>query len=113
MPGSIFGDKVGDPLTDKLLDAIEAAAEDGIDRTDIRGVAGGHVPAEEIDGALSDLAIRGLAHERVIQTGGRPAHSWYPGDRSEVPEASEERSEADPFAPKPTHFPPASEGGSP
>ncbi len=99
----IFGGRVGDPFADRILTAIREADEDGSSRTEIRSLVGGHVPAEEIDSALRFLAVRGLAHEQVVETPGRPAHCWIPGARSEVREASEQRP---PFLRPPRHFPP-------
>jgi hypothetical protein len=96
----IFGGKVGVPFADKILTAIREAGPEGLSRTEIRAVVGGHVPAEEIDGALRFLSIRGLAHERVIETPGRPARRWIYGTRSKVRGRSEESPPGDPFAPK-------------
>jgi 5S rRNA maturation endonuclease (ribonuclease M5) len=64
----IFGGKVGDPLMDKILDAIRGSGEAGLTRTKIRDVVGGKRAAEEIDAALRFLTVRGLVTERVEQT---------------------------------------------
>ncbi len=95
----IFGGKVGDPFADKILAAIREAGAEGLSRTDIRALVGGHVPAEEIDQGLRFLSTRGLAHERTIETPGRPAHTWYAGPRSEVRESSEQRGGPETFPP--------------
>ncbi len=97
----IFGGRVGDPFADKILTAIREAEEDGLSRTEIRSIVGGHVPVGEIEAGLRFLAVRGLAHERVVQTTGRPAHTWYPGARSNVREASEQSTPAHTFPPTP------------
>jgi uncharacterized protein DUF3987 len=95
----IFGGKVGDPFADKILEAIRETG--GLTRTEIRSVAGGHVPAQEIDQVLRGLDARGLAHEQVLETAGRPAHRWVPGCRSKVRELSEQRGSGGTFPPNP------------
>jgi hypothetical protein len=75
----IFGGKVGEPLADKIMDAITEAGDSGLSRTAIRSVVGGHVPGETIDQALRLLWACGRAHERTRETRGRPERRWYPG----------------------------------
>jgi hypothetical protein len=100
----IFGGRVGDPFADKILDAIREAGEEGLSRTEIRSVVGGHVPAGEIDRALRFLAARGLADEQVVATPGRPAHRWILGGRSKVLGGSEERAPRETFPPSAQAF---------
>jgi Protein of unknown function (DUF3987) len=91
----VFGGKVGDPLADKLLAAILEAGEAGLSRTGIRAVAGGHIPAPEIEAALRFLQVRGLIEEQVEPTtarGGRRAHRYTPGRRSKPRGPSEQTS---------------------
>jgi Toprim domain len=100
----IFGGKVGDPLADKILPAIQEAGETGLTRTDIRATVGGHVPGEDIDTTLRFLTVRGLVVEHVEQTsprGGRPAHRYTPGSRSKPRGPSEQTSGVGGFPPTP------------
>ena len=71
----IFGHKLGDPLADRILVQL---TEDpgGLSRTAINKQLGGHVPTEEIKGALHSLEALGLASKRISTTGGRPTETW-------------------------------------
>jgi Protein of unknown function (DUF3987) len=109
--GYIFGGKVGDPFADRILASVLEAGDEGLSRTRIRGIVGGHVPAEEIDAAIRFLIARGLIVGRRIETAGRPAHMYYPGGRSKVRESSEQRGSVTPFTPTPRAL--SSGSGSP
>jgi hypothetical protein len=73
----LFGGKVGDPLADRILDAVRTAGDQGLTRTGIRELVGGKVTAKEIDAALRYLLARGLVVEKRIETPGRPAHAYH------------------------------------
>lgn len=72
----IFGDAIGDPVADQVLDALRAARPDGITRTGISNLLGRHQAAERIGAALALLERRGLARRESVQTGGAPAERW-------------------------------------
>ncbi len=75
----IFGDSLGDPDADTLLDAIRSAPE-GLTRTEIRErVFQKNRPAESIERMLRKLTEANLAHVRPEDTGGRPAERWFAG----------------------------------
>lgn len=83
----IFGDALGDPDADALLDALRAAGPKGLTRTEIREeVFQKHKSAERIAGMLRTLAAAGLAHSRTEATGGRPSERWFAG-RQAAPKA--------------------------
>jgi hypothetical protein len=72
----IWGDALGDPTADEVLDRLRAAHPDGLTRNEIRDQFGRHKSAEEISRALAHLAELGLAKGDQEQTGGRPAERW-------------------------------------
>lgn len=71
----IFGDSLGDPVADELLEALRRVA-DGMTRTDIRDLFGKNQRAERITAALDLLSSRGLAAKSEVRTGGRPSELW-------------------------------------
>lgn len=73
----IFGDALGDPVADTILDALRAAGTTGLTRTEISNLFARNASASQIARALSELARRGLAEQRKCDTGiGRPAELW-------------------------------------
>jgi hypothetical protein len=73
----IFGDKSGDPVVDDVLAALDRAGDDGVTRTQIRGLFSGHQSSERISAALEMLQAKGLARSGTKSTGGRPVEVWY------------------------------------
>ena len=71
----IFGDSLGDPTADMILDALRQSPE-GMTRTDIRDLFKRHRSASEIDRALGALARCSLAAPSKVETGGRPMEVW-------------------------------------
>ena len=71
----IFGSALGDPIVDKILDALNGRPA-GMTRTEIRDLFKRHVPVEQIDRALQSLAHQGLARPQNEETGGRPTERW-------------------------------------
>ena len=65
----IFGDSLGDPVADRLLDAIRDAGQDGVDTTAQHQVFGRNVLAARLAHARAELERRGL----VVTTSGHPA----------------------------------------
>lgn len=75
----IFGDSLGDPDADTLLEALRSAPE-GLTRSEIRdGVFQRNKPSKRIKEILGTLAAANLAHARTEATGGRPAQRWFAG----------------------------------
>lgn len=69
----IFGDKSGDPLADRLYDAVREAGPDGLDRTGQDAALGKNFPAARIDSAADRLVERGLVERVEDRSGpGRP-----------------------------------------
>jgi len=69
-------------LETTLLDAI--LAQPGISRRGLHQATGGKTKAEAMDAALAWLEARKLAHAVPMDTGGRPAECWFPGEGCEL-----------------------------
>jgi hypothetical protein len=72
----VFGDRLGDPLADDLLQLLRASPG-GLTRNDMRTYLGGHQSSERIGRALGLLLQHGLARCERQETGGRPAERWF------------------------------------
>lgn len=73
----IFGDATGDPVADDITEALRAAGNEGLSRTEIRDLFGRHKSAERINQALGLLLKLGRVDKEQEQTGGRPTERWY------------------------------------
>ncbi len=71
----VFGDSLGDPVADEILEALRAAPE-GLTRTQIRDLFRRHKSEGRIGLALGELADAGLAESVKRATGGRPVEIW-------------------------------------
>ena len=71
----IFGDALGDPIADALLQALRNAP-DGLTRTELSTCLGRNQPAGRIKRALEMLQERRLALCTMNPTDGRPAERW-------------------------------------
>lgn len=85
----VFGNSLGDPVADTILELLQRSRPEPVSRTDIRASVGGRVGASQIERALALLHSHGLAHMRQRATGGRPVEEWLLG--RERSEQSEER----------------------
>jgi hypothetical protein len=72
----VFGDTTGDPVADNILEALRAAGNDGLTRTEIRDLFGRHKSAERINQALGELLRLGRVGKIVERSGGRPTERW-------------------------------------
>jgi hypothetical protein len=72
----IFGDALGDPVADEILQALRRA-EAGLTRTEIRDLFGRNESGKRITKALSALAGAGLVTVKKEETDGRPAERWF------------------------------------
>jgi hypothetical protein len=69
----IFGDRLGDPIADTILDALRGAGADGLDREDIYNLLGRHQKAARVTLALEQLLATGLITvTKLPSDGGRP-----------------------------------------
>lgn len=75
----LFGDKLADPHADTILQALRAAGDDGLTRTQISHLFGRNVKADDLARALGRLRDQRLAecgHERSGAAGGRSIERW-------------------------------------
>jgi hypothetical protein len=71
----IFGDRLGDPVADALLKALQEAPE-GLTRTQISNLLGRNQSASRIAQALASLEGLGKVRRLKEESGGRPAERW-------------------------------------
>jgi hypothetical protein len=69
---AIFGDALGDPIADRLLEALRQAGDDGLDTTAQSALFGRHVSASRRAQAQALLKAKGLVVTIQEETGGRP-----------------------------------------
>jgi Protein of unknown function (DUF3987) len=68
----LFGDALGDPVADRLLEALRDAGDAGLDSTGQHAVFGRHVNATRLAQARAELERRGLVVTTTEKNGGRP-----------------------------------------
>lgn len=73
----IFGDVLGDPVADVILEALRACPE-GLSRTEISSLLGRNRSAVQINAALRSLSSSGFAKPYVKPTDGRSVEIWMP-----------------------------------
>ncbi|MFI5324058.1 MAG: hypothetical protein ACHQ6U_11160 [Thermodesulfobacteriota bacterium] len=72
----IFQGRALDPLAKKIREAL-ASRPQGLTRTEINNLLGGHYNKNRIDEALNTLKALGQAASKTIETGGRPVEMWF------------------------------------
>jgi hypothetical protein len=72
----IFGDATGDPVADRIREALTAAGPKGLTRTDISALFGRHASKDRIGHALAQLAALGVTERCIERTDGRPIEVW-------------------------------------
>jgi hypothetical protein len=71
----LFGLSTGDPIADRIREAVEASDE-GLSKSKIARLFHGHVERDRIDAALETLVSLGALSLRNQLTGGRPSNHW-------------------------------------
>jgi hypothetical protein len=71
----LFGISTGDPIADRIREAIEASAN-GLSKYQIRRLFHGHVEGNRIDASLETLVALGALAAHPEPTGGRPSTRW-------------------------------------
>lgn len=69
---AIFGDALGDPIADRLLEALRQVGDDGLDASAQSALFGRHISASRRAQALGLLEAKGLIVTSSEETGGRP-----------------------------------------
>lgn len=77
----IFGDALGDPVADQLLNALRDEPE-GMTRTDINNLFKRHKDAARLKRALDVLVENGLIQSLKRKTGGRPVEIWFASEHA-------------------------------
>jgi hypothetical protein len=72
----VFGDATGDPVADRIREALTEAGDMGLTRTQIRDLLGRHASADRIGQALTQLAALGIASRQTVSTEGRSTERW-------------------------------------
>ena len=83
---TIFGDALGDPVADKLLRAIRAAGDYGLDGREQHQALAGHASAAQMKVALDSLVSKGRVLIRTEESGGRPRRVAVACEQSEPSE---------------------------
>jgi hypothetical protein len=73
----LFGVSTGDPIADRIREAVEASNV-GLSKYQIRRLFHGHVDGHRIDVALQKLVALGALSAHIEPTRGRPATHWLP-----------------------------------
>jgi hypothetical protein len=82
----IFGDATGDPVADRIREALQGAGPDGLTRTQIRDLLGRHASADRISQALTQLAALCLASHQTVTTEGRSIELWHATEATKATE---------------------------
>ena len=72
----IFGDATGDPVADRIREALQQAGTDGLSRTEIGALFARHVLTDRVSQALAQLRDLGIARCELIRGEGRPVELW-------------------------------------
>lgn len=72
----IFGEKLGDEIADQILAALRSKPE-GMTRTEINNLFGGHADRNKIMNALQTLQAANLAKFERQKTSGRAVERWF------------------------------------
>lgn len=73
----IFGQSLGDPVADTIVQAVRQVAPAGLTRTEISNIFGRNRDSGQINRALDALREAGLARSEFEQTEGRKAERWF------------------------------------
>jgi hypothetical protein len=72
----LFGMSTGDPVADRIREAIESAPAGYMSKNQIRGLFHGHLEASRIDAALEKLVALGALDLNSQPTTGRSSTLW-------------------------------------
>jgi hypothetical protein len=79
----IFGESLGDPVADTILEALRAAGPAGMSRAEISSLFGRHQTSAQIQDALNLLVKHGRSRSETPKTGRavRPTEMWFATNR--------------------------------
>ena len=90
----LFGTSTGDPIADRIREAIQAST-DGLSKYQIRRLFHGHVEGCRIDAALEQLVALGALYAQRQATAGRPSTLWSAIEENEPEENEQSTAEED------------------
>ena len=73
----IFGHSLGDPVADKILEALRSRGPSGMTRTEIRDLFKRHLEQGQAAAAVASLQALGLARFEKEESDGRPVERWF------------------------------------
>jgi hypothetical protein len=73
----IFGATLGDEVADTILRSLKSAGREGLSRSMIRDLFGGHHSSDRVGAALGLLLEKGCARAEQRATRGRPVEMWF------------------------------------
>lgn len=82
----IFGEASGDPVADRIREALLDAGARGLTRTMIRNLLGKHETGDRIARALNQLAMHGVAKYEKRPSGGRDIELWFATEATKATE---------------------------
>ncbi|QGN58080.1 DUF3987 domain-containing protein [Nostocoides sp. HKS02] len=68
----VWGGTLGNSRLDALFDALVAAGDKGLTRSELNAVFSNNLPRGALDAMVLELTERGLAQAKTVPTGGRP-----------------------------------------
>jgi hypothetical protein len=92
----LFGFSTGDPIADRIREAIEASGK-ALSKFQITRLFHGHVEGDRIDAALETLFTLGHLHKYSVPTGGRPSTLWTASEEPEYPQEESIAGDASPM----------------
>jgi hypothetical protein len=84
----LFGWSTGDPIADRIREAVEAAP-DGLSKHQVRRLFHGHLESELIDAALEKLRALGAITDHSQHTAGRSSTLWSSSEEKQLMEMEE------------------------
>lgn len=73
----VFGDALGDPVSDTILTALQDAAPEAVSTTDLSALFNRHTKSSRIRASLRDLQRAGLVDHRSVPTEGATRTVWF------------------------------------
>jgi hypothetical protein len=73
----IFGERLGDPVADEILNGLRHAGDKGVTRTEISRMFSGNRSSQQIGRALDLLKRTSKAKLSTETTGGKPTERWH------------------------------------
>jgi hypothetical protein len=73
----VWGDAIGDEVTDTLVCGLQTAGDAGLSRTNIWGLFDQHITKRQLEKSLTSLLEKNVIKRESVKTSGRPTEKWY------------------------------------